>query len=214
MTSGMTNKRTGKKEYCCVLHDVISRTSFRRQSRGDKSFFSTMSLHISNQYSKSEVVEWSFSLSFALWCLTSRWIWLLTTLTRPLGVANTATIENPPILMKELSSTQIYRCHLAPPRCRAQWQHRVTGLKNVDLSSPWTLVRWQVRLHGAFSIPRDTLGFSPKDQSCRHEGWLHLTFVKHHGDDAPWVKHDHQSVGPYKERDETVEDESDCSLSS
>ena len=28
---------------------------------------------------------------------------------------------------------------------------------------------WKVRLHGAFSIPRKTLGLRPTDQSCHHE---------------------------------------------
>ena len=36
---------------------------------------------------------------------------------------------------------------------------------------------WKVRMHGAFSIPRRTLGLRPTDQSCHHETWLHLDFV-------------------------------------
>ena len=32
-------------------------------------------------------------------------------------------------------------------------------------------------MHGAFSIPRKTLGLRPTDQSCHHETWLHLDFV-------------------------------------
>ena len=36
---------------------------------------------------------------------------------------------------------------------------------------------WKVRLHGAFSFPRDVLGLRPTDQSCHHEAWLHLDFV-------------------------------------
>ena len=31
---------------------------------------------------------------------------------------------------------------------------------------------WKVRMHGAFSIPRKTLGLRPNDQSCHHETWL------------------------------------------
>ena len=31
--------------------------------------------------------------------------------------------------------------------------------------------------HGAFCIPRKTLGLRPTDQSCHHETWLHLDFV-------------------------------------
>ena len=36
---------------------------------------------------------------------------------------------------------------------------------------------WMVRMHGASSIPRKTLGLRPTDQSCHHETWLHLDFV-------------------------------------
>ena len=36
---------------------------------------------------------------------------------------------------------------------------------------------WKVNKHGAFSIPRKTLGLRPNDQSCHHETWLHLDFV-------------------------------------
>ena len=36
---------------------------------------------------------------------------------------------------------------------------------------------WKVCMHGAFSIPRKTLGLRPTDQSCHHETWLHLDFV-------------------------------------
>ena len=32
-------------------------------------------------------------------------------------------------------------------------------------------------MHGAFSIPRKTLGLRPTDQSCHCETWLHLDFV-------------------------------------
>ena len=38
----------------------------------------------------------------------------------------------------------------------------------------------KVRLHGAFSFPRDVLGLHPNDQSCHHEAWLHLDFVGWH----------------------------------
>ena len=36
---------------------------------------------------------------------------------------------------------------------------------------------WKVSKHGAFSIPRQALGFRSSDQSCHHETWLHLHFV-------------------------------------
>ena len=46
---------------------------------------------------------------------------------------------------------------------------------------------WKVHKHGAFSIPRKTLGPRPTDQSCHHEAWLHLDFVDWNN---RWSKHD------------------------
>ena len=37
---------------------------------------------------------------------------------------------------------------------------------------------WKVHKHGAFSIPRKTLGLRPTDQSYHHETWRHLDFVE------------------------------------
>ena len=36
---------------------------------------------------------------------------------------------------------------------------------------------WQVRMHGAFTIPHGTLGLKEKDQSCHHEVWIHLSHI-------------------------------------
>ena len=45
------------------------------------------------------------------------------------------------------------------------------------LKPPGSQRSWKVNKHGAFSIPRKTLGMRPNDQSCHHETWLHLDFV-------------------------------------
>ena len=37
---------------------------------------------------------------------------------------------------------------------------------------------WQIRGHGAFEINRGVLGIRPTDQSCHHEGWIHLSHAK------------------------------------
>ena len=50
--------------------------------------------------------------------------------------------------------------------------------------------KWKMRLHGAFSIPHDSLGLRSKDQSCHHQVWLHLALVGHRGDCTPREKHD------------------------
>ena len=45
------------------------------------------------------------------------------------------------------------------------------------LKPPGSQRFWKVNKHGAFSIPRTSLGVRPTDQSCHHETWLHLDFV-------------------------------------
>ena len=68
-----------------------------------------------------------------------------------------------------------------PPGPTPLWRPRsipTTVLTSVDSSNrPIQIGIWKVRMHGAFSIPRKTLGLRPTDQSCHHETWLHLDFV-------------------------------------
>ena len=42
------------------------------------------------------------------------------------------------------------------------------------LKPPGSEDDWQIRNHGAFTIPNSTLGLKEKDQSCHHEVWIHL----------------------------------------
>ena len=45
------------------------------------------------------------------------------------------------------------------------------------LKPPGSETGWQVRMHGAFTIPCGTLGLKENDQSCHHEVWVHLSHV-------------------------------------
>ena len=45
------------------------------------------------------------------------------------------------------------------------------------LKPPGSESEWQVRMHGAFTIPNSTLGLKEKDQSCHHEVWVHTLHV-------------------------------------
>ena len=49
---------------------------------------------------------------------------------------------------------------------------------------------WKVRLHCPFSIPRETLGLRPTDQSCHHETWFHLEFVEWRNTQSHHEEHD------------------------
>ena len=49
---------------------------------------------------------------------------------------------------------------------------------------------WKVRMHGASTIPRKSLGLRPTDQSCHHETWLHLDFVDWRSTQSHHEEHD------------------------
>ena len=51
---------------------------------------------------------------------------------------------------------------------------------------------WKVRLHEAFTITREILGLSQRDQSCHHEVWLHLDFVGDRYAHGSRKNHDHR----------------------
>ena len=138
----------------------------------------------------------SFSSLSAPQCWKSTWTWSLVTSTELLGANQMVTTLDPPVLSRKLLPTQIFQCHLAP------------------LKPPDSCDKWKVRLHGAFTIPRETLGLRPKDQSGHHEVWLHLDLVGN--------QHAHESRGkqerscPYPPNKEKgrYDDEGDRSLSS
>ena len=71
------------------------------------------------------------------------------------------------------------RRHRAPHRCGDPDPSRTTNWADACgfLNPPRSQRFWRVSKHGAFSIPRKTLGLRPNDQSCHHETWLHLHFV-------------------------------------
>ena len=76
----------------------------------------------------------------------------------------------------------------APHHCGDLDPFRTIGQTSADFSNHRVLHRfWKVHKHGAFSIPRKTLGLRPTDQSCHHGTWLHLDFVDW---DNRWSKHD------------------------
>ena len=158
---------------------------FRRQPRNGQKFFTVMSLHINSNYAKKRGIGKKLLLTIRAA--------LLETSTELLGADQMVTAVNPPVLSKKRLPTQIYQCHLAPHRCGAQVQYQVNGLTYVVfIKPPDSCEKWKVRLHGAFTIPHETLGLRAKDQSCHHEVWLHLDFVDN--------QHAHASRGKQEQR--------------
>ena len=176
-----------------VLQGVISRASLRRQPRGGKSSFTVMSLHINNNYAKKRGIGKKLLLTIRALMLEehvdlvagdfSGAAWR-----RLCGNGRLSIIE------EAFADTNLPM----PPT-------DVCGF----LKPPDSSERWKVRQHGAFSIPHDTLGLRPKDQSCHHEVWLHLSSVNEHGNYEPRAPYQ-----PSKEGGNAGVNEGDRSLSS
>ena len=103
------------------------------------------------------------------------WTSLPVTSTELRGGATTATIsvswKRP--LRTALGSPRLAIHHCGDPvRIPNNWAD-VCGFLKLQGSDRY----WNVRLRGAFSIPRKAQGLRPTDQCCHHETWLHLDFV-------------------------------------
>ena len=105
------------------------------------------------------------------------WTWLQATSTALYDAANLAVILDPLALSKKDSQIRAYQCTrpntvVEPGAIPGAWTDVCGFIKSTD-----SCENWKVRLHGAFTIPHDTLDLHPKDQSCHHEVWLHLDLV-------------------------------------
>ena len=110
----------------------------------------------------------SFSSLSAPMCRKSTWTWSPVTSTKLPGANQMETTPNSPVFSRKHLPTQIFQCRPAPRRCGAA-QYQVSGPMCVVLSNPPNSCdKRKVRLHEAFTIPRQTLGLRPRDQSC-HE---------------------------------------------
>ena len=72
------------------------------------------------------------------------------------------------------------------------------------LIPPGSRSEWQVRMHGAFTIPYATLGLKEKDQSCHPEVWVHLSHVNARADERTPRYNQSQRLH-LKERDSTYD---------
>ena len=86
---------------------------------------------------------------------------------------------DPSALLKKRSPIRTYLCHLAPRRCGDQEACQVNGRMCVGSQKKKKKplgfeTKWQVRMHGAFTIFFGMLGLEETDQSCHQETWIHF----------------------------------------
>ena len=158
-----------------VVQGVFSRASFRRPPVSGQKYFTVLSLHISNIYAKKKGI--AKKLIFTLRAIMiSQEVDSVAgdfdgTAWRCRSRNNLSTIDEAftdSALPTPLGPTLLW----GPGSIWVNWAD-VCGF----LKPPGSDRSWKVRMHGAFSIPRRTLGLRPTDQSCHHETWLHLDFV-------------------------------------
>ena len=158
-----------------VMQGVLSRDSFRRAALSGQKFFTVSSLHINNIYAKKKGIAKKLILTLRA-IMISQEVDLVAgdfngTARRYRGKDNLSTIDEAfmdSILPTPLGPTPLW----GPGSIPDNWAD-VCGF----LKPPGSQRFWQLNQHGAFSIPRKTLGLRPNDPSCHHETWLHLDFV-------------------------------------
>ena len=170
-----------KRESGWVSQGVISRASFRRLPCNGKSFYTTMSLHINNQFAEKRGV-WKKLL------LTIRAMMLEEHVDFVAGDFNGAAWRRPCGNHRKLTSIieeAFANTDLPIPPGTTPWADECGFLKTPDSHE-----KWKVRLHGACSIHPSTMGLREKDQSSHHEVWMHLALTDPRGDYAPRNEHD------------------------
>ena len=150
-----------------VPQGVISRASFRRPPRNGKSFFTVMSLHINNQFSKKRGI-WSKLLLTIRAVMPEEFVDLVA------GDFNGASWRRlcgndrklTSIIEEGFADTNL----LAPPVTTPLWGPGGVPGDWADvcgfIKPPDSHEKWQVHLHGAFSIRHNTSVLREKDQSC------------------------------------------------
>ena len=143
-----------------VLQGVLSRASFRRAAVCGQKFFTVLSLHISNIYAKKKGIAKKLIKTLRA-IMISKEVDLVAVVLREDVVAEPTAV----LLTKHLWTASCLR-HLAPDRCGNSDPFRTTG--RLRISKQLGSHRFW-KAHGAFSIPRKTLGSRPNDRSFHQE---------------------------------------------
>ena len=153
----------------------ISRASFRRVPRNDKSYITMMSLHINNHYAKKCGIGKNL-------LLTVRAVKLQEQVDMVAGDINGAAWRrqsgSDPRPISIIEEAFANTCLPIPPDPTPLWGPGGVPGEWSDvcgfLKPPGSENEWQVRVHGAFTIPFGMLGTKETDRSCQHEVWIHL----------------------------------------
>ena len=143
-----------------VMQGVLSRASFRRSPVSGQKYFTVLSLHTSNIYAKKKGIAKKL-------ILTLRAIMISPEVHLVAGDFNGTAwrCRSRGNIDETLTDSTLPMPPGPPPLWRpgSNWAD-VCGFLKPQSSHSF----WKVHKHGAFSIPRKTLGLRPTDQSCHH----------------------------------------------
>ena len=157
------------------MQGVLSRASFRGSPVSGQKFFTVLSLHISKIHVKKKGIAKKLILTLRT-MMISQEVDLVAgdfngTAWRCRSRDNLSTFDeacSDCALLTPPGPTPLW----GPGSILDNWAD-VCGFLKPAGSDRF----WKVNKHGAFSIPRKTIGLRATDQSCHHETWLHLDFV-------------------------------------
>ena len=204
------------------MQGVVSKAAFRWQPLDGQQTFTVMSLHINNSFAKKRGIGKKLLLTIRA-IMQDEHVNLIAG--DFFGTAWRQKSGNNPHPTSTLDEAFADTDFPMPPGPTPLWGPGAIPGEWADVCDfivpPKSHDSWKVRSHGAFTIHREILGLSQRDQSCHHEVWLHLDFVgdryahgsrKNH-DRRVHLKQKSCSYPPTKERGR-YDDGSDHSLSS
>ena len=161
-----------------VVQLAVSRAAFCRQPRSGPKSFTVMSLHINNNYAKKRGIGKKLLLTIRaimqeehvdlVACDFNGAAW---------RQSNCSTPQPTSIFEEALADTDFPM----PPGPTPLWGLGAVPGEWTDVCGfvkhPNSCDVWKIRLHGAFTLPREIMGLRQRDQSCHHEVWLHLDLV-------------------------------------
>ena len=156
--------KSWKGEQGRVMQGVLSRASFRRSPVSGQKYFTVLSLHISNIYASKKGVAKKL-------ILTLRAIMISPDVHLVAGDFNGTAwrYRSRGNIDETLTDSTLPMPPGPPPLWRpGSIQGNLGRRLWISLNHTCSHRFWKVHKHGAFSIPRKTLGLRPTDQSCHH----------------------------------------------
>ena len=177
-----------------VMSGVLARATFKRQAANGQKHFTVLCLHICNIFAKKRGIAKKLILTIRT-IMTSQHVDLVAGDFNGTAWRNTSMGNLTRNTIEEASSDTNLPTPPGPPPL---W-----GLGSIPdlwsdvcgfLKPPESHQSWKVRKHGAFAIPRKTLGLRDQDRSSHHETWLHLELVEKRDGSTARGDHCHQRI--------------------